>query len=105
SNMKIFHNEIFGPVAPLFQFSSEKEVIELANNTPYGLASYFFGKDHSKIWRVSEQLEYGMIGINTGMISTAVAPFGGIKQSGFGKEGSKYGVEDYIITKYLSWSV
>ncbi|MCY4299409.1 MAG: NAD-dependent succinate-semialdehyde dehydrogenase [Flavobacteriaceae bacterium] len=105
SNMKIFHNEIFGPVAPLFKFSNEKEVIELANNTPYGLASYFFGKDHSKIWRVSEQLEYGMVGINTGMISTTVAPFGGIKQSGFGKEGSKYGIEDYIITKYLSWSI
>ncbi len=105
SNMKIFHNEIFGPVVPLFKFSNEKEVIELANNTPYGLASYFFGKDHSKIWRVSEQLEYGMVGINTGMISTTLAPFGGVKQSGFGKEGSKYGIEDYLITKYLSWSI
>ena len=105
SNMKIFHNEIFGPVAPLFKFSNEKEVVELANNTPYGLACYFFGKDHAKIWRVSEQLEYGMVGINTGMISTTVAPFGGVKQSGFGKEGSKYGIEDYVITKYLSWSI
>jgi len=103
--MKVFSEEIFGPVAPVFSFETEAEVIELANKTSSGLASYFYGKDHSRIWRVAEALEYGMVGINTGMISTTVAPFGGIKESGYGREGSKYGMEDYLNIKYLCWEV
>lgn len=102
---KIFDNEIFGPVAPIFRFKTEEEAIELANNTSYGLASYFFGKDHARIWRVAEGLEYGMVGINTGMISTTIAPFGGIKESGIGKEGSKYGIDEFVVVKYLCWSL
>jgi len=101
SNMKVAVEETFGPVAPLFKFDTEEEVIELANNTEFGLASYFFSKDVSKIFRVAEALEYGMVGINTGLISTEVAPFGGIKQSGLGREGSKYGIDDYTEIKYL----
>ncbi len=101
--MDIAREEVFGPVAPVFRFSTEAEVIAKANDTVYGLAAYFFGNDHARIWRVAEALEYGMVGINTGMISTAVAPFGGIKESGFGREGSKYGLEDYLIIKYLCW--
>lgn len=103
--MKLFTNEIFGPVAPIFRFKTEEEVIALANDTPFGLASYFYGNDHARIWRMAEALEYGMVGINTGIISTAVAPFGGIKESGFGKEGSKYGIEEYLQLKYLCWEV
>ena len=102
-SMEVFNNEIFGPVAPIYSFSTEQEVLEMANNTPYGLASYFYGKDYARIWRVAEGLEYGMVGINTGMISTAVAPFGGVKESGFGREGSKYGMDDYLEIKYLCW--
>lgn len=102
-NMKIFKNEIFGPVAPVFRFDTEEEVISKANDTNYGLASYFYGRDYARIWRVAEALEYGMVGINTGMISTAVAPFGGIKESGFGREGSKYGMDDYLEIKYMCW--
>lgn len=102
-NMKVFTNEIFGPITPIFKFKTEAEVIELANDTPYGLASYFYGRDYAKIWRVTEALEYGMVGINTGMISTTVAPFGGIKESGFGREGSKYGMDDYLEIKYMCW--
>ncbi|MHB0950927.1 MAG: NAD-dependent succinate-semialdehyde dehydrogenase [Allorhizobium sp.] len=101
SNMKVAVEETFGPVAPLFKFDTEEEVIELANNTEFGLASYFFSKDVSKVFRVAEALEYGMVGINTGLISTEVAPFGGIKQSGLGREGSKYGIDDYTEIKYL----
>jgi succinate-semialdehyde dehydrogenase/glutarate-semialdehyde dehydrogenase len=101
STMKLFQEEIFGPVAAIFKFKTEEEVIAQANDTPYGLASYFYGKDYAMIWRVAEALEYGMVGINTGMISTAVAPFGGVKESGFGREGSKYGMEDYQEIKYL----
>ena len=101
--MSVFNNEIFGPVAPVFRFSTEEEVIQLANDTPYGLASYFYGRDYARIWRVAEALEYGMVGINTGMISTTVAPFGGIKESGFGREGSKYGMDDYLEIKYMCW--
>ena len=104
-NMMVFDQEIFGPVAPIFKFKDEDEVISLANDTPYGLAAYFYGKDHSRIWRVAEELEYGMIGINTGMISTTVAPFGGIKESGFGREGSKYGMDDYLEIKYMCWDI
>ncbi|MFJ1311415.1 NAD-dependent succinate-semialdehyde dehydrogenase [Agrobacterium sp. P15N1-A] len=105
TNMKVAREETFGPVAPLFKFETEEDVIEMANNTEFGLASYFYSKDISKIFRVAEALEYGMVGINTGLISTEVAPFGGIKQSGQGREGSKYGIEDYIEIKYLCLSV
>ena len=102
-DMKVFTTEIFGPVAPVFRFETEEEVIEMANDTEYGLASYFYGRDYARIWRVAEALEYGMVGINTGMISTTVAPFGGVKHSGFGREGSKYGMDDYLEIKYLCW--
>jgi succinate-semialdehyde dehydrogenase/glutarate-semialdehyde dehydrogenase len=104
-DMKIAREETFGPVAPLFKFETEEEVIETANNTEFGLASYFYSKDMSKIFRVAEALEYGMVGINTGLISTEAAPFGGIKQSGQGREGSKYGIEDYVEIKYLCLSI
>lgn len=103
SNMDLFSKEIFGPIAPVFKFETEEEVINLANDTNYGLASYFYGRDYARIWRVAEALEYGMVGINTGMISTTVAPFGGIKESGFGREGSKYGMDDYLEIKYMCW--
>lgn len=103
--MKVAKEETFGPVAPLFRFETEEEVIELANDTEFGLASYFYAKDLSKVFRVAEALEYGMVGVNTGLISTEVAPFGGIKQSGQGREGSKYGIEDYLEIKYLCVSV
>jgi len=105
SEMQLTHEEIFGPVAPVYRFQTDEQVITLANDTPYGLASYFYGRDISRIWKIAEGLEYGMVGINTGMISTAVAPFGGIKESGTGREGSKYGIEDFIETKYLCFSV
>ncbi|NSZ60084.1 NAD-dependent succinate-semialdehyde dehydrogenase (plasmid) [Agrobacterium tumefaciens] len=105
ADMKIAREETFGPVAPLFKFDTEEEVIELANATEFGLASYFYAKDLSKVMRVAEALEYGMVGINTGLISTEAAPFGGIKQSGHGREGSKYGIEDYLEIKYLCLSV
>ncbi|MGE8106390.1 NAD-dependent succinate-semialdehyde dehydrogenase [Allorhizobium sp. NPDC080224] len=99
--MKVATEETFGPVAPLFKFETEEEVIELANSTEFGLASYFYSKDIAKIFRVAEALEYGMVGVNTGLISTEVAPFGGIKQSGLGREGSKYGIDDYTEIKYI----
>lgn len=105
SDMKIAREETFGPVAPLFKFETEEEVVEMANRTEFGLASYFYSKDVSKIFRVAEELEYGMVGINTGLISTEVAPFGGIKQSGQGREGSKYGIDDYVEIKYLCLSI
>jgi succinate-semialdehyde dehydrogenase/glutarate-semialdehyde dehydrogenase len=99
--MKVFREETFGPVAPLFRFSSDAEVIELANRTEFGLASYFYSRDIGRIWRVAEALEYGMVGVNTGFITTEVAPFGGVKQSGIGREGSKYGIDEYIEVKYV----
>ncbi len=99
--MRLAHEETFGPVAPIFRFQTEEEVIAMSNDTEFGLASYFYSKNIDRVWRVAEQLEYGMVGINTGIISTEVAPFGGIKQSGIGREGSKYGIEDYIEIKYL----
>lgn len=105
SDMKIAREETFGPVAPLFKFETEEEVIEMANNTEFGLASYFYARDLSKVFRVAEALEYGMVGINTGLISNETAPFGGIKQSGQGREGSKYGLEDYLEIKYLCLSI
>lgn len=101
SDMLISSEETFGPVAPLFRFQTEEEVIQLANNTNSGLASYFYSRDINRIWRVAESLEYGMVGINEGIVSTEVAPFGGYKESGIGREGSKYGIEEYIEIKYL----
>jgi succinate-semialdehyde dehydrogenase / glutarate-semialdehyde dehydrogenase len=100
-DMKIAREEVFGPVAPIFRFSTEEEAIQMANNTEYGLASYFYSRDVSRCWRVAEALEYGMVGINEGLISTEVAPFGGIKESGFGREGSKYGMDYFMEMKYL----
>jgi len=101
TDMRVATEETFGPVAPLFKFSSEEEVITQANATEFGLASYFYSRDMGRIWRVAEALECGIIGINEGIISTEVAPFGGIKQSGIGREGSKYGIDDFVETKYL----
>jgi succinate-semialdehyde dehydrogenase / glutarate-semialdehyde dehydrogenase len=98
----IFREETFGPVAPLFRFKTEEEAIKLANDTEFGLASYFYARDVGRIFRVAEALEYGIIGINEGIISTEVAPFGGMKSSGLGREGSKYGIEDYLEIKYLA---
>lgn len=100
SDMDIASEEIFGPVATIFIFETEEEAIRAANDTIYGLASYFYSRDFARAWRVTEGLEYGIIGHNTGLISTEVAPFGGVKQSGFGREGSKYGIEEYVVTKY-----
>ncbi len=102
SSMDIANDEIFGPVAPLFRFHSEEEAIREANNTPYGLASYFFARDMGRVWRVSEGLEYGLVGVNTGLISTEVAPFGGLKESGVGREGSHEGLDEYLETKYIA---
>lgn len=99
--MLISREETFGPVAPLFVFDTDEEAIALANDTPYGLASYFFSTDVRRVWKVAEGLEYGMVGINTGIMSTESAPFGGVKESGFGREGSKYGIEEYLEMKYL----
>lgn len=99
--MKIANEEIFGPVAPLVRFKTEAEAIALANASEFGLAAYFFARDIARVWRVADAIEAGMVGINTGVISTAVAPFGGVKQSGMGREGSKYGIDEYVDTKYL----
>ena len=98
----IFREETFGPVAPLFRFKTDEEVIEMANRTEFGLASYFYSRDIGRIWRVAEALEYGMVGINTGMISNEVAPFGGVKQSGLGREGSHHGIDEYLEIKYIA---
>lgn len=103
--MLIAREETFGPVAPLFRFRTEEEAIHMANATQFGLASYFYTQDMNRVWRVSEALEYGIVGINEGIISTEVAPFGGIKESGVGREGSKYGIEDYLEIKYLCMSL
>jgi succinate-semialdehyde dehydrogenase/glutarate-semialdehyde dehydrogenase len=99
--MRLFSEEIFGPVAPLYRFSTEAEAIAMANDTQYGLAAYFYARDMGRVWRVSEGLEYGIVGINEGIISTEVAPFGGVKESGLGREGSKYGIDDFVEIKYL----
>jgi succinate-semialdehyde dehydrogenase/glutarate-semialdehyde dehydrogenase len=101
SSMLVAKEETFGPVAPLFRFKSDAEAIAMANDTEFGLASYFYGRDIARIWRAAEGLEYGMVGINTGLISTEVAPFGGVKESGIGREGSKYGIDEYVEIKYL----
>jgi succinate-semialdehyde dehydrogenase/glutarate-semialdehyde dehydrogenase len=99
--MLIADEETFGPVAPLFRFKTEEEAVNMANDTEFGLAAYFYGRDIGRVWRVAEALESGMVGINTGLISTEVAPFGGVKESGLGREGSKYGIEEYLEIKYL----
>ena len=104
-NALVSKDETFGPLAPLFRFKDEAEVIAMANDTEFGLASYFYARDLSRVFRVAEALEYGMVGINTGLISNEVAPFGGIKASGLGREGSKYGIEDYLEIKYLCLSI
>jgi len=101
TDMRLAHEEVFGPVAPLFRFSTEADAIRMANATEFGLASYFYSNDVRRVTRVAAALEYGMVGINSGVISTAVAPFGGVKQSGMGREGSLYGIEEYVVTKYL----
>jgi succinate-semialdehyde dehydrogenase/glutarate-semialdehyde dehydrogenase len=99
--MKVAREETFGPVAPLFRFKTEEDAIRLANDTEFGLAAYFYSRDIGRVWRVAEGVEYGIVGINTGIISTEVAPFGGMKESGIGREGSKYGIEDFLEIKYL----
>ncbi|MDX2103334.1 MAG: aldehyde dehydrogenase family protein, partial [Alphaproteobacteria bacterium] len=99
--MKVAKEETFGPLAPLFRFETEADVIAMANDTEYGLAAYFYSRDIGRIFRVAEAIEYGMVGINTGLIATEVAPFGGVKESGLGREGSKYGLDDYLEIKYL----
>ena len=101
ADMKVMHEETFGPVAAVAKFRTEEEVVAAANDTEFGLASYFYSRDIGRVWRVAEQLEYGMIGINTGLISNEVVPFGGVKQSGLGREGSKYGIDEYLEMKYL----
>ncbi len=100
-DMRVFREEIFGPVAPIFRFHTEEEAIDMANDTPFGLACYFYARDVGRIWRVGEALEYGIVGINEGIISNAMAPFGGVKESGQGREGSKYGLDDYLEIKYM----
>ena len=103
--MKVSNEETFGPVAPLFRFKTEQEGVKLANATQFGLAAYFYASDMSRVWRVAEAIESGIVGINTGLISTAVAPFGGVKESGIGREGSKYGIDDFVEIKYLCMNV
>jgi succinate-semialdehyde dehydrogenase/glutarate-semialdehyde dehydrogenase len=105
SEMMLAHEETFGPVAPLFRFETEEEAVEMANDTEFGLAAYFFSQNLGRVWRVSEHLEYGIVGINSGIISTAIAPFGGVKQSGMGREGSKYGIDEYVEIKYLCMGI
>jgi succinate-semialdehyde dehydrogenase/glutarate-semialdehyde dehydrogenase len=99
--MKVAREETFGPVAPLFRFQTDEQAIQMANDTEFGLASYFYSRDIGRIWRAAEGLECGMVGINTGLISNEVAPFGGVKQSGLGREGSHYGIEEFVEIKYL----
>jgi succinate-semialdehyde dehydrogenase/glutarate-semialdehyde dehydrogenase len=104
-DMLVTNEETFGPVAPLFRFETEEEVIEKANATIFGLASYFYSRDIGRVTRVQEALEYGIVGVNTGIISTELAPFGGVKQSGLGREGSRHGMEDYLEMKYICLSI
>jgi succinate-semialdehyde dehydrogenase/glutarate-semialdehyde dehydrogenase len=101
TDMVITKEETFGPVAPLYRFKTEAEAVKMANDTEFGLGSYFYSRDIGRIWRVAEALEYGMVGINEGIISTEIAPFGGMKESGIGREGSKYGIEEFLEIKYL----
>jgi succinate-semialdehyde dehydrogenase/glutarate-semialdehyde dehydrogenase len=99
--MQVAREETFGPLAPLFRFRDEQDVIEQANDTEFGLASYFYARDLSRVFRVAEALEYGMVGVNTGLVSTAEAPFGGVKMSGLGREGSRHGLDEYTELKYV----
>ena len=101
TEMLVAKEETFGPMAPVFKFETEEEAIAMANDTEFGLAAYFYSRDIGRIWRVAEGLEYGIVGVNEGIISSEVAPFGGVKESGTGREGSKYGIEDYLELKYL----
>jgi succinate-semialdehyde dehydrogenase/glutarate-semialdehyde dehydrogenase len=101
-DMLVAREETFGPLAPLFRFETEDEVVAMANDTEFGLASYFYARDLGRVWRVAERLEYGMVGVNTGLISNEVAPFGGVKQSGIGREGSHLGMDDYLVVKYIN---
>ena len=101
TEMKVTKEETFGPVAPLFRFKTEDEAVAMANDTEFGLASYFYARDLGRVWRVGEALESGIVGINTGIISTEVAPFGGVKESGVGREGSHYGLDEFLEVKYL----
>ncbi|MBT6828707.1 MAG: aldehyde dehydrogenase family protein, partial [Rhodospirillaceae bacterium] len=101
TQMKVAREETFGPLAPLFRFKTDDEAVQLANDTEFGLAAYFYSRDIGRIWRIAEQLEYGIVGINAGIISTEVAPFGGMKESGIGREGSKYGLDEFMEVKYL----
>ena len=100
-DMRVFNEEIFGPVAPVFRFRTEEEAIAMANDTPYGLASYFYTRDLGRAWRVAEAIEYGLVGVNEVAITSDVIPFGGVKESGQGREGSKYGIDDYVEIKYI----
>jgi succinate-semialdehyde dehydrogenase/glutarate-semialdehyde dehydrogenase len=101
SQMRVAREETFGPVAPLFKFETEADVIRMANDTEFGLAAYFYTRDLARSWRVQEALEYGLVGVNTGLMSTEVAPFGGMKESGLGREGSRYGIDEYTEMKYV----
>ncbi|MCL4114709.1 UNVERIFIED_CONTAM: hypothetical protein GTU68_053588 [Idotea baltica] len=101
TDMRVTYEETFGPVAPLFKFKTEEEAVKLANDTEFGLASYFYTRDIGRVWRVSEALEYGMVGVNSGLISNEVAPFGGVKESGLGREGGTYGIEEFLEVKYI----
>lgn len=101
-DMKFAREEIFGPLAPVFRFDQDEDAIEMANATEFGLASYFYARDIGRIWRVAEALEYGMVCINDGILSTEIAPFGGVKESGMGREGSKYGIDEFVEIKYLT---
>ena len=101
NQMPVAYEEVFGPVAPIIRFTLESEAIRIATDTEYGLASYFYSNDLSRVWRVAEALDYGMVGINEGIISNPAAPFGGVKQSGYGREGSLFGLDDYTNIKYL----
>jgi succinate-semialdehyde dehydrogenase/glutarate-semialdehyde dehydrogenase len=101
SKMRVAREETFGPVAPLFRFETEEEVVRMANDTEFGLAAYFYTRDLARSWRMQEALEYGIVGVNTGLFSTEVAPFGGVKESGLGREGSRYGIDEYTELKYV----
>jgi succinate-semialdehyde dehydrogenase/glutarate-semialdehyde dehydrogenase len=101
ADMLVTNEETFGPVAPIFRFETEAEAIAMANATEFGLASYFYSRDNARVWRVGEAIESGIVGVNVGIISNEVAPFGGVKQSGLGREGSKYGIDDFLVMKYL----
>lgn len=105
NDMRVANEEIFGPIAPIFKFETDEEGIALANRTEYGLAGYFYSRDIGRVWRIAEALEVGMVGVNTGMLTTELAPFGGVKESGLGREGSKYGIEEYVETKYICMDI